>query len=925
MHGMIRRTVICTTLALLALATTSVNAQEVNAIIGEPFGVARMVIPFSRADFGDPIDSRGFSISDTEGRIFYPAFKPRRTLPLLQSLIGADTVTPPQDLEIYFLFRGSAPLQVTVETPTRHTFQITPKQRRNGPLNSLTRQWWRNYNDVAREQTDASDHPPVLETYLTMMLSDRLGLSLPPLSEKMMADRSALDPNQSLMLLLGTEKVHEAMLKAVMSNEMPRQQALDPVVPPIPWAPLAVPQPAADVVIEPMANYVPRECFYVRFGSLNNYLWLNKLMERNGGDLSRMISSRRVAFHINEVVQRQLALKQSALAEIFGEQVVQDVALIGRDTYMREGAAMGMLFHARQSALLVNDIRKNRQEALKEFKSQGAKLETIKIAGQDVSFLSTPDNSLRSFYVARGDFHLVTTSRWIAEQFLLIEQTNDNLASSREFQYARQLMPVSRDDTVFIYLSSDFFRGLYSPQYRVELRRRLRSLIEMELLQMATAAATNEGFQDLSADGLMAAGFLPANFGTRADGSETIITGETLGDSLRGRRGHFVPIPDMDIRGMTPQETADFNRLRQFHMTEWRQMNPILVGINRFKLNDEGMERLTIDARVSPFERSNFSQFLSFLGPPIPAHIATSPEDVVAFQAVLSGQYSGGITHYAVAVQDLPFPLNEFTNKGLLSTLRMIQSTPGYLTAWPKPGLIDRLPIIGPASTPDINGYNELPFGLWRREWNGFSTLSFYPEILAGVTPNLAIVEDKYPAQARIHVGDISNAQITPLANGLAQALAKKGSLANAAFFNEVHNQLGVPKKQAKGFADQLLHLEFIDPLGGQYVLSQDASLGKHWISTAWNEIGKDYQANVMTWFRGLEARLNVDEHLIELHAQLDMQNEKPAPGLKMPSFNLFDLGGAFGGSKKEAPKEEKPNAPPVEELPTPKPAGVQF
>lgn len=924
MDGLIRRIAFCTALALLAIAPQGLHAQEINAVAGEPFGVAHLVVPFSSADFGDPIDSRAFSVNDQEGRVFYPVFRPKRFLPLLQSLIGADTVTPPQELEIYFLFRGNAPFQITVETPTPHTYQVTPRQRRNGP-NNLIRQWWRNYNDVAREQMENIEHPPVMETYLTMMLSDRLGIAPPPLTEKILEDRAALDPNQSMMLLLGTERVHEAMLKAVMSNEIPRTQELGPVVQPIAFDPLAVPEPPADVEIEPMASYVPRECFYVRFGSLGNYLWLNKLMERNGGDLSRMVSSRRVAFHLNEVVQQQLALKQSALAEVFGDQVVQDVAMIGRDTYMQEGAAIGILFHARQSPLLVNDIKQNRQNALRAFKDQGAKIETIQIQGTDVSYLSTPDNTLRSFYVARGDFHLVTTSRWIAEQFLMLKDDQDSLANSREFQYARQVMPVSRDDTVFIYLSSDFFRGLYSPQYRVELRRRLRSLVEMELQQMATAAATHEGYQDVSVDGLMAAGFLPPNFGARADGSETVITGDTLGDSIRGGRGHFVPIPDMDIVGMSPQEVADFNRLRQFHMTQWRQMNPVLVGINRFKLNDEGLERIAVDARVSPFERSNFGQMLSFLGPPLPNHIATDSRDVVAFQAVLNGQYSGGVTHYAVAVQDLPFPLDQFTNKGFLNTLRMIQSTPGYLTAWPKPGLIDNLPIIGPVSRPDINGYNELPFGLWRREWKGFSTLSFYPEILASVTPNLAIVEDNHPAQVRIHVGDISDAKITPLANGLAQAMAKKGSLANAAFFQDIHNQLGVPEAAAKGFADQLLNAEFIDPLDGQFLYEEELDGGGRWISTAWSETGKDYQANVMTWFRGLEARLNVDEHLIEMHAQLDMQNEKPASGLKLPGFNLFDLGGAFGGKKKVDPKEAQPKEPKAEELPAPKPKGVQF
>ncbi len=924
-----RRIVICGTLLLTAVLTQSSFAQQVTAIAGEPWGVGRMIVPLQRSDFGDPVDSEAFSISDPDGRIFYPVFKPRRFLPLLQSLLGADTVTPPQELEVYFLFRGNSPLNVTVETPTPQSFQVVPRDRRDGRFNSLTNQWWRTYNEVGRQRTDSSDHPPVLETYLSMMLSDRLRLAPPPLSQRALADRSALEPSQSLMLLMGTEKVHDAMLKAIMNNELAPQGELGPVVSPIQWAPLATPEPPADVEIEPMAFYVPEECFYVRFGSLNNYLWLNKLLERNGGDLSRMISNRRVAFHLNEVVQRQLALKQSELAEIFGDRVVQDVALIGRDTYTREGAALGMLFHARQSALLANDINKNRQNALRKYQRQGATLQTVKLAGQEVSFLSTPDNTLRSFYITRGDFHLVTTSRAIAERFLSLEDDPTSLANSREFQYARGLMPVSRDDTVFAYLSSQFFRGLFSPQYRVEIRRRLQSVIEMELQQMATAAATNEGYEDTSVEGLIAAGFLPPNFGQRADGSHTIISNDTLGDSIRGGRGHFVPIPDMEIGGMTQQETADFNRLRQFHMTQWQQMNPILVGINRFKLNDEGLERIAIDARVSPFQRSNYSQVLSFLGPPMTTHIATTPEDVVAMQAVLDGRFSGGTTHYAVAVQDLPFPLEQFTNQGFFNTLRMIQATPGYLTAFPKPGLIEQIPFIGQAARPDIYGYSQLPFGLIRREYNGFSSLSFHPEILASVTPNLAMVEDSHPAQVRIHVGDISNAQITPLANGLAQSIAKRGSLANAAFFQEVHNQLGVPEDQAKAFADQLLNLEFIDPLGGQFVYEGGEDGNGRWVSTAWNEDGKDFQANVMDWFRGLEARLNVDESLIEFHAQIDMQNEKPQQGLKMPGFNLFDLGGAFGGSKKseakEEPKDDKPKmAPPItpkaEELPEPIP-----
>lgn len=926
----------CGTFLLLAATASASFAQSVTAIAGQPWGVAKVVLPVQRADFGDPIDSDAFSISDPEGRIFYPVFEPRRVLPLLQSLIGADQVTPPQSIEVSFLFRGSAPLEVTIETPTPQVVRITPRPFREGAHQNGMRQWWRSFNEKFRENSDSSVQSPVLETYLTMMLSNRTGLAPTPLSQNILNDRSALDPSQSLNLLLGTEKVHDAMLRAIMNNEISPDQTMGPIANPIAWDPLAVPEPSPDVEIEPIAQYVPNECFYIRFGSLSNYLWLNRLLKNYGGDLSSMLYNRRFAIHLNEVVQRQLALKQSDLAEVIGDQIVQDVALIGRDTYTREGAALGMLFHAKQSALLGGDINRNRQNALREFEKQGAKLETIQIDGHDVSYLSTPDNTLRSFYAVRDNYHLVTTSRAIMQRFLALEESPTSLADSRAFRFARQLMPVSRDDTVFAYMSSEFFRGLYSPQYRVELRRRQQSIIEMELQQLATAAATNEGIQDTSIEGLIAAGFLPTNFGRRADGSHTIITNDTLGDSIRGGRGHFTPIPDMDIVGMTPQEVADFNRLRQFHMTQWRQMNPILVGVNRFKLNDEGLERLTIDARVSPFKRSNYSQFLSFLGPPLPNHIATNPDDVVAFQAVLDGQISGGVTHYAVAVQDLPFPLENFANQGFFNTLRMLKATPGYLTAWPKPGLLDSIPLIGPIPA-DAYGYSKFPFGLWRRELNGFSTLSFHPQILQEVTPNLRIVEDTQPAQVRIHVGDVSNAQITPLANGLAQAIAKKGSLANAAFFQEIHNQLGIPANQSKAFADQLLNLEFIDPLGGQFEYVTDSFGNDRWVSTSWHQDGKDFQANLMNWFRGLEARLNVDEHLIEMHAQIDLQNEKPQPGLRLPDFNLFNLGGAFGGSAKPS-QEEKPIPPPMitpkaeelpetmpEALPPPKPKGKQF
>ncbi|MGC4005439.1 MAG: hypothetical protein QM811_20885 [Pirellulales bacterium] len=170
------------------------------------------------------------------------------------------------------------------------------------------------------------------------------------------------------------------------------------------------------MAIEPIALRVPQECLYVRYGTFSNYLWFSDTMDEWGGDLRNLISFRGVDYGINAKTQTQLAVKQGPLAKLLGPTVIADVAMVGMDTFMREGASFGILFQARNNFALSNDLRGHRADALKA--NPDAKEETIEIAGKSVAYLHTPDNRVRSFYVVDGDYHLVTTSRRLAERFL---------------------------------------------------------------------------------------------------------------------------------------------------------------------------------------------------------------------------------------------------------------------------------------------------------------------------------------------------------------------------------------------------------------------------------------------------------------------------------------------------------------------------
>ena len=57
--------------------------------------------------------------------------------------------------------------------------------------------------------------------------------------------------------------------------------------------------------------HVPVECFYVRFGSFPNFLWLRHRLEDWGGEVRDLISERGLNYGVNERMQRQLGLREA--------------------------------------------------------------------------------------------------------------------------------------------------------------------------------------------------------------------------------------------------------------------------------------------------------------------------------------------------------------------------------------------------------------------------------------------------------------------------------------------------------------------------------------------------------------------------------------------------------------------------------------
>ncbi|XZE52135.1 hypothetical protein SH139x_003817 [Planctomycetaceae bacterium SH139] len=834
--------------------------------------------------------------------------------------------------EVSFLFRGDTPFRVIVSDGTRREFVIRPlpprpasgavindaidRIRDGQPQRTLLEAWWQSYTQSASYGIEAGDYPPLVESYLLATLSRRLNLPLPPAFDANDEEDAAIDASaggavstsseqseeniaSTLELLAGTEAMRAETFRRVARGDTEQFSEANLEAPAAPewlehrdWEMLerelnatgvSADQPQA---IEPLASRVPKGSFYLRFGSFKNYLWFRDLSSRYGGDISRMITIRGFDYQAASRTEKLLDLSTTELAITLGPTVIDDMALIGYDLFLTEGPAIGTLLKAKNAFLLGTSL--NGQRAATAARLESATLQTLELDGSKVTLLSTPDNQIRSYLVNEGEYFLISSSETLVRAFIACGRGGENLADSRGFQYARRLLPASNDYTIFAYFSADFFQNLAGPQYQIELRRRLYATADISLTRLATLAARGEGRNLNQLDQLTAAGYLPDGIGRRPDGSGPIIAGDTIIDSRRGRLGSFKPVADVPIGQVTEEEYRWYSRRAEFYSEEWQQMDPLVVGVRPTSRTADGIERVEIHAEIAPLVPEKYGWLAEQLGPPTKVALQFAPDDIAAIQAhVVSDQLGGSIPphHLFLAVKDELLP-NPAELDGLLDKFRALKSLAGYIGAWPQPGLLDRLPLGLGRGRPIGPGMTRLLGGLYRYQANGFSIVSFLPEIITNSVPYLAIVEAEQPAQVRLHVDNLQGTRLEAWINNQLYLRSHRASIAGARLLDTLTSQLRVPAAEAAKVTSVLLDADLQCPLGGSYRLAA-TPVGPRWSSSAVNgteavEVPVGYLAPVLSWFRGTSGRLTQYDQRLVADLLIDMATDQaprpPAP-----------------------------------------------
>ncbi len=963
---------------------------RVEAVSGKPYGVAQIMIPAGQIV---PHTSVRLIVTNAESRLFFPAVDIVSTSPppaeippvriganrprigaLVERIRGAvnaarNEIDPPEIVRLQFLFVGDSPFTVSISGDLNESIEVRPMDdvtsRNAGVTVELLRaSWWEGYVAQAKEQVERSDYPAIIENYLIHMLGRRFDYPIPELSKKPPSKQTPQeDPLPTIALVAGVESLRAELHRETLNQTPLLSDSLHPIPSPPNWTELVPPAVPEDLAVEAIAHHVPPECFYIRFGSFGNFLWYKQFGESRGGDLAQLAVLRGLNYQTNARMERMLNSKTTFVGKLFGDSVIADMAIIGQDLYMQEGPTMGILFEAKNINMLRSSMESERKAALKQYEKEGAKLETMEIAGSKVTLLSTPDNQVRSFMVERGKYLMLTTSRTMAQRFLEVEEGAPSLADSHAFRFARLTMPTANDYSVFVYLSSEFFRNLVSPQYQIELRRRLKAIASIEIAEMATyvakaeAVVREESFEP-SVERLQEAGYLPPSFQSRIDGSQTLRYNDRWHDSLRGGRGSFLPIADVPLVDCTTEESLAYQKQAEFYAKRWQQTDPIMLGIRRFAHPEmANVENLVFEGYIAPLGREKYGWVSTLLGEPVQTEIELPKDDMLNVQLHLSGDTPlgrHGLNHVLFAgVKDMVPPVPGET-QGLFATLRVLKSVPGYIGTWPSPGYLDRLPFGLGGGRPDLQGFSRTLFGLWRWQGNGFSIASFDRGIIEQCVQLVHPIPAKDFAQGRLFIGDLKRSQVASFFNVLSFRRAAQASRGNLMLLDAIQDQLHILPGDALRTAEQLLDAQLQCPLGGKYTLVHpDApeSRSNYWTSTMWeasigaavpessNPIGfdpdhalpaNDYRVPWLEWFRGAHLHLTQLPERLVLVGELSMERMEPTERSdrtggteeKLPSMNLDLFNLPFQFFQGDKPKAKKDSA--TEGAGSPKPGATR-
>lgn len=359
----------------------------------------------------------------------------------------------------------------------------------------------------------------------------------------------------------------------------------------------ALPDPDAGTP-EPLAKSTPADFWYVRFDDIRVMLRVLDEADAWITPVANVMESRAEVRDLAARYQRQLGLGRSGLAKALGHTVIDRVAIVGSDAYLREGSDVTFIFEVASDTAFDSELERHLDRHRKDV--SGIAASTLSYRAHEIMVHRDPTRTVNQHRARVGDLTIVSNSEAACRAVLdAIDGKRDRLSDQKDLAYMLARDPGEHD--AFAFLGDRFIANVVSPAQKIQAARRQTALAEL-LTPGYTALLYGwlYGKSPRDTESLIAAGLLERDELAHADGNAITFAPGTGARSRYGRPDALTPLIDLPApTTVSEAEKRAYQTFAEGYQEQWQRfVDPIAVRLDVEGDEDEGS--IAFDVRVLP-------------------------------------------------------------------------------------------------------------------------------------------------------------------------------------------------------------------------------------------------------------------------------------------------------------------------------------
>lgn len=383
------------------------------------------------------------------------------------------------------------------------------------------------------------------------------------------------------------------------SATIPISELEGPALKEHPWAEMtaALPNPTGGTP-EPLAEVAPADFWYVRFDDIRVFLEVLDEADTWVTPMAHVMEERGEVRGLAKRYQAQLGLRRTGLAKTLGHTVVERVAIVGSDPYLREGSDVTFMFALNNQSVF--DAELERHMSAYQAEVPGVADSTIVHGPHTITVHRDPAGVVRQHRALVGKVAIVSNSEGAIRAVLdSVDGKRPRLADELDLKYMLARDPGEHQG--FAFLSDRFIAKVVGAEQKVQASRRQRALAD--LLTPGYSALLYgwlEGKAPADTEALIASGLLDREELSHAGGEAISFTPGEGARSSWGSPAALTPMTDLPSPAMvTEAEKTAYAAFIRGYQDYWRSfIDPVAI---RLDLEGEpGSEEAVVDVRVLP-------------------------------------------------------------------------------------------------------------------------------------------------------------------------------------------------------------------------------------------------------------------------------------------------------------------------------------